>query len=79
MNLKLRLYFPEELVREPVLARLAQQFPVEPNIRRLSIESDDTGRVVCELIGEAAALDAALAWLRETGVRVELIGDVVES
>ena len=79
MNLKLRLYFPEELVREPVLARLARTLPVEPNIVRLSIESDDTGRVLCELIGEAADLDAAVAWLQETGVRVELVGDVVES
>jgi L-aspartate semialdehyde sulfurtransferase ferredoxin len=79
VNLKVRLYFPESLVREPILARLTRTFHVEPNIRRLSIEADDTGRVVCELIGEAAELDKAVAWLRETGVRVELVGDVVES
>ena len=79
MNLKVRLVFPESLVREPVLARLARTFEVEPNIRRLSIESDDIGYVLCELRGEAAALDAAVAWLKETGVRVELVGDVVES
>jgi len=79
MNLKVRLVFPENLVREPVLARLTRNFEVEPNIRRLSIERDDIGYVLCELMGEAAALDAAVSWLRETGVRVELVGDVVES
>lgn len=78
MSVRVRLVFPDELVREPVLARLARKFPVEPNIRRASVE-EDSGWIVCELVGEAADAEAAMAWLRDEGVRVELLGDVVES
>ncbi len=75
---RLRLVFPEELVREPVLARLSRRFDVEPNIRRAAVDAD-SGWIVCELTGERAAIEQATAWLESTGVRVELLGDVVES
>lgn len=78
MSVRVRLVFPEELVREPVLARLVRSFAVEPNIRRAAVD-DRSGWIVCELEGDGREVDAAVAWLGETGVRVELLGDVVES
>lgn len=78
MKLRVRLVFPDSLVREPVLARLARAYPVEPNIRRASVD-DHSGWIVCELSGSEADLEAALAYLTETGVRVEQLGDLVES
>lgn len=78
MSVRVRLIFPDALVREPVLAHLARRFPVEPNIRRASVE-EHSGWIVCELSGEAAAIDEAIAWLGGEGVQVELLGDVVES
>ncbi|HUZ19021.1 MAG TPA: NIL domain-containing protein [Acidimicrobiales bacterium] len=78
MSVRVRLVFPEALVREPVLARLARSFDVQPNIRRASVD-EDSGWIVCELEGNGADVERALAWLAETGVRVELLGDVVES
>lgn len=78
MNARVRLVFPDALVREPVLAKLARNFDVEPNIRRAAVE-DDSGWIVCELTGDQVSVDAALAWLDELGVRVERLGDVVES
>jgi len=77
-SVRVRLVFPEELVREPVLARLARTFEVEPNIRRASVETD-SGWIICELSGEQAVIDEAVAWLEQTGVHVERLGDVVES
>jgi ABC-type methionine transport system ATPase subunit len=77
-SVRVRLVFPEELVRQPVLARLARTFDVEPNIRRASVEAD-SGWIVCELTGEPPALDEAVQWLEQTGVAVERLGDVVES
>ncbi len=77
-SVRVRLVFPEELVREPVLARLTRSFDVEPNIRRASVEAA-SGWIVCELTGEHEAVDAAVAWLEQTGVSVERLGDVVES
>lgn len=78
MKTRVRLVFPDSLVREPVVAKLARDFDVEPNIRRAAVE-EDSGWIVCELGGAPEAVERALAWLDETGVRVEQLGDVVES
>jgi hypothetical protein len=37
------------------------------------------GWIVCELSGEPKAVDEAIVWLREQGVEVDLLGDVIES
>lgn len=77
IRVRVKLTFPEPLVRLPLLARLVRQFDVEPNIRRANVE-DHTGWIVCELDGDAAAVEGALAWLRDEGVEVDLLGDVLE-
>lgn len=77
VRVRVKLSFPEELVRLPVLARLVRTFDVEPNIRRANVE-DDRGWIVCELEGEASAVDQGLDWLRREGVEVDLLGDVLE-
>jgi len=46
MNTRVRLTFPEELVREPVVAQLVRRFDVEPNIRRASVEAHQ-GWIIC--------------------------------
>ncbi len=78
MNVKVKLVFPEQLVREPVIARLARDHDVEPNIRKANVDERE-GWILCELNGDTDNIDSALEWLRTTGVRVELLGDVVES
>ncbi|MGD0440097.1 MAG: NIL domain-containing protein [Acidimicrobiales bacterium] len=78
MNERVRLTFPEELVREPVVAQLVRRFDVEPNIRRASVEAHQ-GWVICELVGTASAIEGAVAWLEEIGVSVDRLGDVLES
>ena len=78
MKARPRLVFPGELVREPILARLARRFDVEPSIRRASVE-DDSGWIVCELSGAADEVEGALSWLADQGVEVEPLNDVVES
>ena len=77
-RVRVKLTFPGELVRQPFIAQLARDHGVEPNIRRANVDEDE-GWIVCELGGVPAQVDAALAWLRGEGVRVDLLGDVVES
>lgn len=77
VTVRVRLTFPESLVRTPVLARLVRAYDVEPNIRRAAVE-DDRGWILCEIEGEASAVDAGLEWLRAEGVQVDLLGDVLE-
>ncbi len=76
-RVRVRLTFPEPLITEPVIGRMVRQFDVLPNIRRASID-DTVGWMVCEITGERAALEQALAWLVETGVQVDRLRDVVE-
>jgi len=78
IDVRVKLTFPEELVREPLMARLVRRFEVEPNIRRANVD-DHEGWIVCQVAGPPDQVDGALAWLRQQGVRVDLLGDVVES
>lgn len=76
-HVRVRLTFPEALVPRPYVGMLARDHGVLANIRRANVD-DREGWIVCELEGDPAAVDAAMAWLRGEGVRVDLLGDVVE-
>jgi ABC-type methionine transport system ATPase subunit len=78
VNVRVRLTFPEHLIKEPIVARMVKQFDVTPNIRRASVE-ETFGWIVCEIGGESEAVDRATRWLSEVGVQVHHLGDVVES
>jgi ABC-type methionine transport system ATPase subunit len=78
IRVRVRLTFPEELVREPIVARMVKELDIVPNIRRADV-GDAHGWIVCELDGEGATIDRAVEWLRGEGVQVDLLGDVVES
>lgn len=75
---KARIIYPDYLVTVPVLALLARDHNVLSNIRRASVE-DGAGWIICELEGEAAALESGVAWMVNQGVQVESLSDVVES
>ena len=75
---RVKLTFPEHLIRQPVIARLVREFDVMPNIRRANVE-EHFGWIVCELGGEDDAVERSIAWLEAAGVQVDRLGDVVES
>ncbi|MGP8059832.1 MAG: NIL domain-containing protein [Acidimicrobiales bacterium] len=77
ISVRVKLTFPESLVRTPILARLVRQYDVEPNIRRANVEEHE-GWIVCELDGGPTAVEGALSWLRSEGIGVDLLGDVLE-
>jgi hypothetical protein len=77
MNLRVKLTFPEHLIKRPLLGLLVREFDVLPNIRRANVE-DRIGWIVCELGGDDGAVEKAVAWLEEAGVQVDRLGDVVE-
>jgi ABC-type methionine transport system ATPase subunit len=74
---RLKLTFPENLVKQPIIGRMVREFGVMPNIRRASVE-EHVGWVVCELGGDDDAVDRAIEWLHNVGVQVDMLGDVVE-
>ena len=76
--MRVKLFFPEALIREPVVAGLVRTFDITPNIRRASIE-EDIGWMVLDLDGDHDSIGRAVAWLHEIGVEVDQLGDVLES
>ena len=50
IDVRVKLTFPEDLVREPFIARLVREHDVEPNIRRANVD-DHEGLIVCEVAG----------------------------
>ncbi len=77
IDVRVKLTFPESLVRQPFMAVLVREHDVVPNIRRANVD-DREGWIVCELGGAPAAVEAAIVWLRAEGIRVDLLGDVVD-
>ena len=75
---RVKLTFPEHLIKQPIIARLVREFDVMPNIRQAKIE-ETVGWVVCELGGPEASIEKAVEWLRDLGVEVDRLGDVLES
>ncbi len=78
IRVRVRLTFPEALVREPIIARMVKELDIVPNIRRADV-GEAEGWIICELDGDGATIDRAVEWLRGEGVQVDLLGDVVES
>jgi len=78
MKMRVKLTFPQNLIKEPVIFTMAKQFNVMPNIRRARI-TETVGEMVLELEGEEASLQKGIVFLKEKGVDVELVeGDVIE-
>ena len=78
VGIRVKLTFPESLVRTPIVSRLVKDFDVTLDIRRADI-ADSVGWIICEIDGEPAQLEAAVDGLRAEGVGVDLLGDVLES
>ncbi|MBI3621982.1 MAG: NIL domain-containing protein [Nitrospirae bacterium] len=71
-SLKVRITFPEEQIKEPVIYQIGKEYKVVTNIRRADV-TEKTGWVDLELIGETKEVEKAVAGLKKKGVKVDLI------
>jgi hypothetical protein len=67
---RLRFTFPPEMVTEPVIYNLGQDFRVVTNIRRADL-TEERGWVVLEMEGNNEDIEQGLAWVVAKGVGVE--------
>jgi ABC-type methionine transport system ATPase subunit len=67
---RVMLTFPQELLREPIIYVLGQEFEVVTNILQADV-SESKGWTVLELEGEETAIDNAIAWAMSKGIRVD--------
>lgn len=69
-RLRVKLTFPERLIKEPVIYNMIKKYDIVTNIRRANVEQK-IGWIVLELDGNEADLEAALSYIEEVGVQVE--------
>ena len=75
---RVRLTFPDTLIREPIIYQMGHEFDVVTNIRMADI-GGAVGWVLIELHGDDAEIDRSLEWAESKGLRVDPVaGDVVE-
>lgn len=78
MNKRVKLTFPQNLIKEPIIFTMAKEFNIMPNIRRARV-TETVGEMVLELEGTDENLEKGIESLRSQGVSVEFVeGDIVE-
>jgi ABC-type methionine transport system ATPase subunit len=78
MKYRVRLTFPQHLIKEPVIFNMAKEYDIMPNIRRARV-TDTIGEMILELEGEEENLKNGVELLKQKGVEVEFVeGDLIE-
>ncbi len=78
MKTRVKLTFPQDLVKEPVLFTMAKKFDIMPNIRRAKVTAT-VGEVVLELEGAEQNINSGIEYMKQQGVDIELVeGDTLE-
>ena len=62
--------FTKELIEEPIIYNLGQQFNLITNIRQADI-AEDRGWVALELEGKEVDIEQGITWATSKGMRVE--------
>lgn len=74
---RVKLTFPGELIKQPIIYQIGHQFPVVTNIRRADVTAT-YGWVVLEIEGDDDDIRRALEWTGDQGVRVDPVeGDLI--
>lgn len=75
---RVKLTFPTDLIRQPIIYELGRRYAIVTNIRRADV-TGTYGWVVLEVEGDEDAIRQALDWASEIGVQVAPVeGDLVE-
>ena len=68
-GMKLKLIYPEEKIKEPILSKLCKAFDVDINIRKANVQ-ENIGWLELEMTGKESEIENAIQWLQEQGVEV---------
>ncbi len=78
MKTRVKLTFPQHLIKEPVIFTMAKKYDIIPNIRRARV-TESVGEMVLELEGSDENVNSGIESLKQQGVDVELVeGDILE-
>ncbi len=71
---RVKLEYPLDHVKEPILYHLVRDYRLVPNIRRANVDVKTGGTLVLQLQGTAADLMAGMEFLRGVGITVSELG-----
>ena len=72
------LFFPQNLIKEPIMYLVARDQDLILNIRRAKITAE-SGQATIELEGDETSIEEAVATFKKKGVMVEPVsGDIVQ-
>ena len=71
-HFKIRLSFPEDKIKEPIIYQIGHEFKIVTNVRRADVR-EKTGWVELELTGDSSEIEKAVESLKLKGVKVEPI------
>jgi ABC-type methionine transport system ATPase subunit len=67
--MKLKLIYPEEKIKEPILSKVCKNFNIDINIRKANVQ-EKIGWLELEFIGDEVEIEKAINFLVENGVEV---------
>jgi ABC-type methionine transport system ATPase subunit len=70
MGKRIKLIFPQHLIKEPILFTMAEEYDITPNIRRARV-TDDTAEIVIDFDGTEENIEKAIEKMKSHGVEVE--------
>ena len=71
-SMKLKLIYPEEKIKEPLLSKVCKNFNIDINIRKANVQ-EKMGWLELEFIGKDEEIEKAINFLVENGVEVQPI------
>jgi len=77
-SMKLKLIYPEEKIKEPILSRMCKTFDVDINIKTFDVDinirkanvQENIGWLELELMGNEEEIEKAIDWLVKQGIEV---------
>ncbi len=71
-SLKVRISFPDDKIKEPVIYQIGHEYKLVTNIRRADV-TEKTGWVDLELTGDSEEIERGIEGLKKKGVKVDPI------
>jgi len=71
---RVMLNFPKELLSEPIIYTVSQQFNLVTNIYRAEV-TEERGWIVLELEGRDEDIEAGITWAISKGMRVDPVSE----
>ena len=71
---RVMLNYPKELLSEPIIYTISQQFNLVANILRADV-TEEMGWITLELEGRDEDIEAGITWAISKGMRVEPISE----